>query len=37
MSDSHARNKNGMIDGNGKAILLKFLNSAALTKHINDS
>ena len=37
MSDSHERDKNGMIDGNGKAILLKFLNSAALTKHINDS
>ena len=36
MSDSHARDRNGMIDGNGKAILLKFSNSAALTKHIND-
>ena len=36
MSDFHARDKNGMIDGNGKAILLKFSNFAALTKHIND-
>ena len=25
-----------MIDGNGKAILLKFSNSVALTNHIND-
>ena len=36
MSDSHARDKNGTVEGNGKAILLKFSNSAALTKHIND-
>ena len=36
MFDSHARDQNGMIDGNGKAVLLKFSNSAALAKHIND-
>ena len=36
MFDSHARDQNGMIEGNGKAVLLKFSNSAALAKHNND-
>jgi len=34
--DSHARNKEGMVDGNGKAVLLKFSNSAAIANHVND-
>ena len=34
--DSHARDKKGMVDGNGKAVLLKFENSGALAKHVND-
>ena len=36
MFDSHVRDQNRMIDGNGKAVLLKFSNFAALAKHIND-
>ena len=33
--DSHARDSKGMVDGNGKAVLLKFANSAAAAMHIN--
>ena len=34
--DSHARSSNGMVCGNGKAILLNFPNSAALASHISE-
>ena len=34
--DSHARDNNGMVDGNGKAVLLKFENSRAVASHIKE-
>ena len=34
--DSHARDNNGMVDGNGKAVLLKFENSVAVASHIKE-
>ena len=34
--DSHARDSRGMVDGEGKAVLIKFFNSAAVAAHVNE-
>lgn len=34
--DSHSRDSKGMVDENGKAVLMKFTNSAAVASHISE-